>query len=153
MFQLNNISNTKSEIHGYGIVGIHQMARAWHTSDGGGSDRCLCAVGSEHDHEQHEAATTDGRQTGWRLTPWRGARRRRELGVPGRRRAVSRASPRRCGTGSGEHGDGTRHLAWPGLLATTEAGAAGGAPGGRWKRRRQGAHDASSIAAPPGRRP
>lgn len=46
MFQLNNISNTKSEIHGYGIVGIHQMARAWHTSDGGGSDRCLRAVGS-----------------------------------------------------------------------------------------------------------
>jgi hypothetical protein len=25
MFQLNNISNTKSELHDYGIVGIHQM--------------------------------------------------------------------------------------------------------------------------------
>jgi hypothetical protein len=25
MFQLNNISNIKSEIHGYGIVSIHQM--------------------------------------------------------------------------------------------------------------------------------
>jgi hypothetical protein len=36
-------------------------------------DRCLRAVGSEHDREQHEAATTDGRETGWRLTPWRGA--------------------------------------------------------------------------------